>query len=148
MTTPSITVRAADTADLERVEAVLAANDLPTRDVRSKPECFYVAHSDGAFVGVGGVEVHGTCGLLRSVVVEESSRGSGYGTALCDALEERALEEGVETLYLLTTTASAFFAGRGYEVVPREAAPSSIRGTTEFTDLCPDSATCMRSDLR
>lgn len=148
MPAPSITVRAADADDLDRVEALLDANDLPFRDVRAKPECFHVARSGGRVVGVGGVEVYGADGLVRSVVVEESHRGRGYGTALCDALESQARDEGVETLYLLTTTAAEYFERRGYEAVPREAAPSSVRGTTEFSDLCPDSATCMRTGLR
>lgn len=147
MTDPSPSLRQAETENLDRIETLLEANDLPHRDVRAKPECFFVACLDGEFVGVGGVEIRGSDGLLRSVVVEESSRGQGYGTALCDELEEHAREEGVDTLYLLTTTAPAFFRRRGYEEVSREAAPSGIQGTTEFTDLCPDSATCMKKEL-
>jgi amino-acid N-acetyltransferase len=54
----------------------------------------------------------------------------------------------VETLYLLTTTAAAFFARHGYETVERDTVPARIRGTTEFDDLCPDSAVCMRKRLR
>jgi amino-acid N-acetyltransferase len=46
-------------------------------------------------------------------------------------------------LYLLTTTAREFFAGRGYRAIDRADAPERIRGTTEFSDLCPASATAM-----
>lgn len=70
-----------------------------------------------------------------------------YGTALCDRLEDRASADGVETLYLLTTTAAEFFADRGYVAVERSGAPDAIRGTTEFADLCPSSATCMAKSL-
>ncbi|WP_313692959.1 arsenic resistance N-acetyltransferase ArsN2 [Halorarum halobium] len=147
MTEPSITLEPAGSKGIDRVEAVLAANDLPNGDVRAKPECFYLARSDAAVVGVGGLEPHGENGLLRSVVIGESNRGRGYGAALCDALEARASEEGVGTLYLLTTTAAGFFRGRGYEALDRAAVPSAVRGTTEFTDLCPASATCMRKPL-
>lgn len=147
MTDSSITIRKADGNDVARVEALLEANGLPFRDVRTKPERFFVAYSDAERIGVGGVEQYGSNGLLRSVVVTESNRGRGYGTALCDALEERAREDGVETLYLLTTTAAAFFRRRGYEETARESAPSTIRRTTEFADLCPDSATCLRKHL-
>jgi len=142
-----MTVRQASEDDVARVESLLETNELPHRDVRSKPECFFVARSGTAVVGIGGIEQYGTHGLLRSVVVTESNRGQGYGTALCDALEDRARTSGVETLYLLTTTAAAFFDQRGYEAVARETAPSSIQGTTEFAELCPDSATCMRKHL-
>ena len=147
MTAPSLTLDRADAGDLDRVEALLAANDLPSRDVRTTPGRFFLARSGTAVVGVGGVEPYGSAGLLRSVVVEESSRGRGYGAALCGALEARARENGLETLYLLTTTASGFFRRIGYEAVDREHVPSSVRRTTEFTDLCPASATCMRKDL-
>jgi amino-acid N-acetyltransferase len=133
--------------DLGYVESLLAGADLPTSDVPEHPDRFYVARDGADRVGVGGVERYGADALLRSVVVEASVRGTGYGSALCDALEERAREDGVETLYLLTTTAAGFFAGRGYERIERSAVPEAVRETTEFSALCPDSATCMRREL-
>lgn len=143
----SVTLRRADESDLQYVESLLEANDLPTADVRSKPECFHVGYDGEARVGGGGVETYGTDGLLRSVVVEQSARGSGVGTALCRALETMAREEGVETLFLLTTTAAEFFGGLGYEEIARADAPDAIQGTTEFADLCPSTATCMQKSL-
>jgi amino-acid N-acetyltransferase len=139
--------RADDDATISLVETLLEDNDLPSRDVRSKPGCFHVGDDDGDPVCVGGVEAYGNDGLLRSVVVEQSVRGDGVGTALCAALEREARAEGVETLYLLTTTASGFFANRGYEQIERADAPATIRQTTEFEDLCPATAVCMRKSL-
>lgn len=141
--------------DLERatgeqladVEGLLVGNDLPAADVREGPGEFYVAFDDGEAVGIGGLEVAGDVALLRSVVVRDAVRGRGYGTALCDALERAARDRGIERLYLLTTTAAAFFAGRGYDRVDRDTAPASLRETAEFADLCPASATCMRKHL-
>lgn len=147
MTEPTLTLRGAGPADLGRVEAVLEANDLPSADVRQNPECFYVATAGSEFVGLGGVEADGSAGLLRSVVVTESHRGEGYGTALCEALEDRARGNGVRALYLLTATAAPFFRRRGYETVARADVPEAIRQTAEFSDLCPASATCMRKNL-
>lgn len=165
MTIPSITLRQVGAADVDRVESLLEANGLPHQDVRAKSECFFLAFADeegsadaegptdaegstdAELVGIGGVETRGSNGLLRSVVVTDPNRGQGYGMVLCDALEGRARADGVETLYLLTTTASAFFRRRGYESVARERVPSGIRQTTEFADLCPSSATCMKKDL-
>jgi amino-acid N-acetyltransferase len=144
MAAPSITLRRATPPDVDRIVSLLDANDLPHSDVRANPECFFVARSGSEVVGVGGVEVYGPAGLLRSVAVAEPVRGQGYGTAVCDELERHALDDGVDVLYLLTTTASEFFRARGYEEVPRAEAPASIRETTEFADLCPASATCMR----
>lgn len=148
METPPITIRQADPEDLVRLESLLERDGLPTEDVRSKPECFFTASADGTFVAAGGIERYGSDGLLRSVVVPESCRGEGYGTALCEELEERARENGVGTLYLLTTTAPGFFERRGYGRIAREDAPSTIQETTEFSELCPDSATCMRKEIR
>jgi amino-acid N-acetyltransferase len=143
---PSVTLHPA-TAQLDYVEALLERNGLPVGDVRARPEAFYYATAGGEPVGVGGLERYGRVGLLRSVVVEAAKRGYGYGSALCAALESNARTAGVETLYLLTTTASAFFDARGYVTVDRADAPSAIRQTTEFEDLCPATATCMRKSL-
>jgi amino-acid N-acetyltransferase len=147
MTDRSLTLRPADVDDLDSVETLLANNGLPYQDVQAKPECFFVASSDGERIGVGGVETYAPHGLLRSVVVAESERGRGHGAALTDALERHARTNGVETLYLLTTTAPAFFRRRGYEAVAREDVPSRIRETTEFAELCPASATSMKKEL-
>lgn len=142
-----VTLRPADGDGLGYVEALLERNGLPAEDVQSGPGCFYVGYRDGDPVGVGGIEAYGGDGLLRSVVVERPKRGAGVGTALCDALEARAADDGVETLYLLTTTAAGFFAGRGYVETDRGDVPDAVRSTAEFEELCPESATCLRKSL-
>jgi len=148
---PTVRLRpAAD--DLADVETLLAETDLPSEDLRDGAGTFFVGVSEdderaGGRVGVGGIENHGDVGLLRSVVVEPELRGEGYGTALCAALEGRARADGVDTLYLLTTTAADFFASRGYEQIERSAAPAAIRETTQFAQLCPDAAVCMRKPI-
>lgn len=147
MSEATVTLQPADDTTLSYVETLLAENDLPTRDVQANPDWFYVGYVDGDPVGVGGIEAYGTDGLLRSVVVERSARGNGFGAALCDALETEARADGVETLYLLTTTVPGFFASRGYVVIERAAAPAAIQGTTEFDDLCPSTATCLKKSL-
>jgi len=126
---------------LSYVEGPLSGAGLPTADVRSKPDCFYVGYAGGDRVGVGGVETHGSEGLLRSVVVDPPARGREVGTALCVALERRARADGVDTLYLLTTTAAGFFADCGYAAIDRSVVPAAIRETDEFADLCPSTAT-------
>jgi amino-acid N-acetyltransferase len=132
---------------LEVVEDLLSTAGLPTDDLRSTPATFYLAMADGEPVAVGGLERHGEVALLRSVAVAPEHRGEGIGTAVCDALAERARSEGVRRLYLLMTTAADFFRARGYERVEREAAPSTIRETAEFGSLCPDDATVMCRSL-
>jgi amino-acid N-acetyltransferase len=144
----SLRLRRATAVDaLSYVETLLSEHGLPSADVRSTPTAFYLARDGDDRVGVGGVEPRGTDGLLRSVVVEPSVRGEGYGSGLCVALEDRARTDGIDTLYLLTTTAAEFFGARGYEPIDRADAPPSIRATTQFDDLCPATATCMRKRL-
>lgn len=147
MDSERLTLQRADDGTLPYVESLLEENGLPTRDVRAKPGSFYVGYDGDDRVGIGGLESYDTDGLLRSVVVERSARGNGFGTAICEALETTARATGVETLYLLTTTVPAFFADRGYVEIERTAAPSTIQQTAEFDDLCPATATCMAKSL-
>lgn len=142
----SVTLHLAS-ADLDYVEKLLRRNELPVQDIETTSAEFYYATADGERIGIGGLESYERSGLLRSVVIEVSKRGQGYGEALCEALEQRAERDGIETLYLLTTTASEFFAAQGYVTVDRATAPNAIRNTTEFQDLCPATATCMRKSL-
>lgn len=141
------TVTLRPVADRETVAALLETADLPTEDLADSPGTFYAAHAAGERVAVGGLEAYGTDGLLRSLVVAPAHRGEGYGAATCAALEDAARDAGVETLYLLTTTAADFFAAQGYEEIDRTSAPARIRATSEFADVCPASATAMRRSL-
>jgi amino-acid N-acetyltransferase len=98
--------------------------------------------------GVVGLEPHGEAGLLRSLAVRHDRRRSGLGSALVQELERVAGARGIRRLYLLTTTAEAFFAHRGYIREPREQAPEVIRRTPEFASLCPASAAFMGKSLQ
>lgn len=142
-----LTLQQADETTRPYVETLLDESGLPSGDVRAKLDCLYIGYNGDTRVGVGGLEKHGSAGLLRSVVVEESARGNGVGTQLCVRLERKARRDGIETLYLLTTTASEFFADIGYRTTERSDAPAAIQQTTEFDDFCPATATCMTKSL-
>lgn len=144
----TIELRPAEPRDREYVESLLDGNGLPTADLDSAYSSLFVCESaDGEAVGVGGLEIAGETGLLRSIAVEESVRGTGHGTAICERLLDRARTADLDAVYLLTTTASDFFAELGFDGVERSRVPASIRKTAEFTRLCPASATCMKRDL-
>lgn len=143
----SLSLQRADEKTIAYVERLLERNGLPSDDVAAKPDCFYIGYDDRERVGIGGIEIYGRDGLLRSVVIEQIAREHGFGTALCEALEREASVDGVETLYLLTTTASEFFATLDYVTIERSAVPEAIQQTTEFTELCPTTATCIKKTL-
>src|SRR5262249_42416361 len=106
-------------------------------------EHFFYVGGPAKPIGLVGVELRGNTALLRSLVVTESHRSMGLGAQLVAHAERHARAQGAETIYLLTTTAEAFFTRRGYTVVPRENAPPAIRNTREFAALCPASSAFM-----
>jgi amino-acid N-acetyltransferase len=126
------------------VKRLLSEAQLPISDITTeKLQRFYGYESTGEVIGIVGIEVFGAVGLLRSLVVDPRHRSEGIGSALVEIAEDFALEEGVKTLYLLTTTAEPFFLRRGYTRVSREAAPPEIQATSEFSSMCPISSAFM-----
>jgi len=98
-------------------------------------------------VEVVGLELSPPHGLLRSLVVEPRARSGGLGSRLLAHAEAHARSRDVRSLYLLTTTAEAFFGARGYVRADRREAPPFIRSSPEFTALCPESAAFMVKHL-
>ena len=134
--------------DPAAVRALLAAAGLPVADLTAAPLADFWGCDDGAnLIGVVGLELYGTVALLRSLAVAPDWQGRGLGSTLLAHAEWAARQRGVQVLYLLTTTAEAFFARRGYGRILREAAPPVLHRTAEFAALCPASATCMSKAL-
>ena len=143
-----MTVEPARPSDLGAVARLLDAAALPHADLTPAHLAHFLVARDGdAVVGVVGMEPRGDAALLRSLAVAADRRGGGWATRLVDALEARAREAGVHTLYLLTTTAEGFFARRGYTAADRASVPEAIRSTEEFRGICPASAACMSRPL-
>jgi amino-acid N-acetyltransferase len=130
-----------------QVRALLIESGLPVVDLDKASVDFIIAADDGEAVGVIGLEVFGTVGLLRSLAVEPAARGRGIGGLLVDALERYARGQRLDQLVLLTQTAAPFFANRGYRVIDRGGAPEAVSVSAEFRSICPASAICMTKDL-
>jgi amino-acid N-acetyltransferase len=127
---------------------LLRAAKLPTADLTPEHfQHFFGCGAEEAPQGVVGVELYGADALLRSLVVDESVRGQGCGKALVEQAERYASGRGAKRIYLLTTSAANFFANLGYRAVGRDEAPAAIRGTAEFSALCPSSSAFMVKDL-
>lgn len=145
----STVIRRAEAADLRDVEGLLRECDLPTGGVDAMiGHCFIATDAHGGLVGVAGVDpLDDGLGLLRSVAVAPRARGEGLAGRLYEHVLDEARDLGLNTLYLLTTTAETYFAARGFVTIDRERVPGAVSACDEFTTLCPDSATIMRRRL-
>ena len=142
------TLRQALPGDWDAVRKLLLASDLPVDDLGpDRLDGFLIAEDDDLVVGLIGLELMGTVGLLRSLVVEKNARRAGLGGKLVGALESAAEAAGIAELWLLTIDAEKFFQRHNYEIVNREQAPEELRQSDEFRSLCPDTAYLMRKSL-
>ncbi|WP_417070545.1 arsenic resistance N-acetyltransferase ArsN2 [Niveibacterium terrae] len=140
-------IRPARDADWPQIEALLLACRLPVIGAREHLATFLVAEAEGAIVASAGLEREGDSALLRSVAVSPSWRRKGLAAQLLDALQDRARGDGVESLYLLTTSAEAYFGARGFARCTRDDVPTALRGSTQFQGVCPASAAVLRRTL-
>ena len=84
-------LRAARATDLPAVIELLETSGLPTGDLtEAMLASFCVADEDGGVVGVAGVEVFGTCALMRSLAVAPARRGRGVAARLVEWCEAEA----------------------------------------------------------
>jgi amino-acid N-acetyltransferase len=121
--------------------ALLNTAGLPVSDLTdAHMEHFFYCGAAHAPTGMVGLEFCGRDALLRSLVVAPAQRNKGLGAALVRHAEAHARSCGARALYLLTTTAQAFFARQGYAAADRAQAPQAIRATREFADICPASS--------
>jgi amino-acid N-acetyltransferase len=129
--------------DLAEIEHLMIASGLPLDGVSEAFATGVVARDRGDVVGAAAVELYGSAGLLRSVAVEPTRRGTGIGRSLVDSSESLARELGIDQLYLLTETAETWFEPRGYRAIDRDAVPERVRGSIEFTTACSTTAVAM-----
>ena len=126
--------------------ALLRENDLPVSDL-DETKTLFACLSNTDVVGTGGLESFRDCALLRSISIKKDLQKKGLGKFIVGELEKLARQNGVNCLYLLTTTAGDFFTKIGYETIDREEAPIEIKNTTEFSSICPSTAKVMRKFL-
>jgi len=127
--------------------SLIEQSELSTHGVVESFGHYLVVRDDERLIGLCGLEVHDSAALLRSVAVDAHYRGAGVGQALVAAALDLARKMDLCALYLLTTTAGAFFERCGFQVWQREAAPEGIRGSWEFTNGLPRSAVLMKRDV-
>jgi amino-acid N-acetyltransferase len=75
-------------------------------------------------------------------------RGTGLGKRLVEHVIADAESRGIRALYLLTTTAERYFPSFGFRKTARDGVPEEVKGSVEFREACPASATVMALELQ
>lgn len=140
-------IRSARPEDRDGVLGLLAEVGLPTAEVAEWLSDYVVAEDDGRIVGVAGLEIHGSDGVLRSVAVDPAYRGGGLGGRLAATVIASARRAGLRHLYLLTETAEGYFPAFGFRPIARDDASPAVQDSVEFREACPDDAVAMVLDL-
>lgn len=136
-------MRAAGASDHGAVAALLRESGLFAETTPGMAG-FVVSGDVRGLAGCAAAELHGEQALLRSVATRAGARAAGLGAALAEEALTRAAAGGASEAWLLTETAEAFFAKRGFVRVAREAAPAWLRAHPQWTTQCPAAAIVMR----
>lgn len=114
-----IRIRRAKAEDLPAVLDLLGASGLPTDGIVEHLPRLLVGEEGGAIIATAGLEPGEASALLRSVAVAPDRRSRGVGIEIVRQALRFARLSGVETVYLLTTTAAGFFARLGFKPILR-----------------------------
>jgi amino-acid N-acetyltransferase len=144
MSDGEIIISGATAADVPVIHQLLGSNNLPTAGVEDHWKTFIVARDGGVIVGCAGSEAYQCVALIRSVAVADSHRSRGVGRRMVRQLLDRLSSRGVREFYLLTTTAQAYFAKRGFKPIERDEIHPQLLASAELQGACPDTAVCMR----
>ncbi|MCE6991445.1 arsenic resistance N-acetyltransferase ArsN2 [Dyadobacter sp. CY323] len=132
----------------ELVMSLLKEADLLTEDLPEGLPNFLLTKEEQTLVGVAGLELFGSLGLLRSVAVDPNHQGKGIAGRMVEQLLAGADEQGLQAVYLITTTADHYFDRYGFTAVDRLQVPEAIQQTRQFSGLCPSSAVVMKRNSK
>jgi amino-acid N-acetyltransferase len=113
---------------LDLVETV----HLPSEGIAEAMEYFWVARAGEHIVGTVGLEVYDDMALLRSLAVAPACQHTGLGRALTDTALSYLTTRQFRAVYLLTTTAEAFFARHDFCLVARDVVPANVQQSSQF----------------
>lgn len=140
----TIVINAVRAEHIAAVRLLLQSAELPTADLPEGLPYFVAAFAENELIGVAGLEVYDSIGLLRSVAVKAEHQQQGIGEKLVQAIEKQAKAMGINSLYLITTTAERYFGQQGFCTVGRSETPEVIAATQQFSRLCPSTAVVMK----
>jgi N-acetylglutamate synthase-like GNAT family acetyltransferase len=129
------------------LKAALMKAGLPADDVSDPQLLFWRFETyEDVPVGFGGLEIHGSDALMRSIVTLPPLRQIGLGAGIVASLEAEASARRCRALYLLTTSEVDFFAHLGFARCDRHKVPDGISSSAQFA-LSPADATVMLKHL-
>ncbi|MEJ7599363.1 MAG: UDP-N-acetylmuramate--L-alanine ligase [Kofleriaceae bacterium] len=142
-------MRPAKRADMAAVRECLVtaglAHELARDDLFPS---FYVLRNERGVAGTVALEVVGDDAILRSLAVDPEFRGAGYGWMLADMAVSQARWRGVRRIYLVTDSASDFFAAKfGFRVVDRSTIAKQVASHEGFGRPASSQLVAMRLDL-
>lgn len=146
-TTYQTTITSATTNQRQSIIQLLQTEKLPVDDLPASLDNFFVETEDNKVIGVIGLELYGDCGLLRSMIVDKEHRNKNIASGLVQRLENHAKTIGINCMYLLTETAPQYFERKGYQKITRDEVPESLKASSEFSHVCPVSATVMKKQV-
>jgi amino-acid N-acetyltransferase len=82
------------------------------------------------------------------MVVHPEYRNKQIAKKLVQLLEQKAASSGIITMYLLTETAEKYFSRNNYQLITRKEVPEPLFRSSEFSHVCPVSATVMKKELQ
>ncbi len=138
--------RRGDMAEVRKLLDRAGLGDEPARDEQFP--AFFVLTNEQGVAGSVALDVLGDDAVLRALAVDPEARGAGYGWMLADMAVSQARWRGVRRIYLLTETASDFFAAKfGFRVVDRSTLSKQVAASETFTAPKGAGQVAMRLDL-
>jgi UDP-N-acetylmuramate: L-alanyl-gamma-D-glutamyl-meso-diaminopimelate ligase len=142
-------MRPAKRADMPTIRDCLVTAGLQDELARDDQyPSFYVLRNESGVAGTVALEVVGDDAILRSLAVDPEFRGAGYGWMLADMAVSQARWRGVRRIYLVTASASDFFAAKfGFRVVDRSTIAKQVASHETFMRPGSSQLVAMRLDL-
>ena len=150
MNCENITITEASSDDLTEILDLLSQVQLPHDGVAENVRTFLIARDESArLIATIGLEQHRNTALLRSAAVAPQYQGCGIGSRLTEQLLQRATNDGLERVVLLTSTAREFFERRfGFCETSRMKYDNDLSDSSEWNLPRCSSAVCMSLDLK
>ena len=121
----------AQTRDIGGVVRMLSAAEMMTGGVDSPGACYLMAHVGDQAAGVIGIEMRVDAALARSLLVLDSWRRRGIGTALIAAARVAAHTRGATVLYAIEPAGDPvdYCTRFGFAPAPADRMLSALAGT-------------------